>query len=93
MNNQNIVCYFLENSFNEPVSSLYYNKEYDILATSNGTRHYPNILIDESEENRKLYEEKNYNENFEMEKAVKNIDDIFLPSYFKLWKFQKEIIK
>jgi len=82
MNNQSNLCYFYENSYNEPVSSLTYNRDYDILATSNGTRHFPNIITDDK------IESSNSPQNVIDDKTEDNIDDPYVPSNFKMWKFK-----
>jgi hypothetical protein len=78
------MCYFYENGLNDQVSSLSYNKEYDVLATSNGTRHYPSILD-------KDFDYPNNNKDLIYENIDDKIDDVlddpYLPSFLKLWKF------
>lgn len=86
LNNQASLCYFYENGFGDPVSSLTYNREYDLLATSNGTRHFPNIIDNEIESSNKLRTE-NEMHNCVEDKMNDYIDDPYVPSYFKLWKF------
>lgn len=88
----NYLCYFYENQYKEPISSLCYNKKHDLIITSNGTRHYPNKNISQN-----LPDCYNKDQTFDCDSLLNKSNDdekslepndIYIPSYIKFWKFE-----
>jgi len=82
------LCYFNENPFKETVSSLIYNFDKDVLVTSNGTRHFTNYIEKENEISANNQNESCNKDLIQSEEdSNREIDDPYLPSYYKIWKF------